>query len=134
MNIRVFEKSDVPALAKAIESDKLHPGEWKISHFYDEANNQLPANTVVSVIEDSKGPVSFVRYTKTLRISCVWADGDDAGRNARAVIQGLRDAVERARAAGFSEIIIQSSYPPLANFLTRVMGMTQHGDQFILTV
>jgi hypothetical protein len=126
ITIRKFTPEDVPDLQKAIDADKFHPGEWNVDHFKEPAT--------VNVIGDSKGPIAFVRYTKTLRISCVWSDGEDVSRNARAIIQGLNDAVQKARASGYTEIIITTSHKKLAVFFGQVMKMTRSGDEYILLV
>lgn len=124
---RAFSKTDIPALEKAIKRDTFHPGEWKVEHFtYPYVASQ--------VIEDDKGPIVFVRFTKSLRISVVWNDAADTSRNARAIIFGIKDAVEKARASGFTEIIITTSHPKLQVFLTRVMKMTRSGDEYLLAV
>jgi D-aminopeptidase len=75
-----------------------------------------------------------VRYTKTLRISVVWNDGEDNSRNARAIIFGIRNAAEKAVASGFTEIIIATSHPKMRVFLERVMKMTRSGDEYLLAV
>ena len=136
MDIREFAAEDVPALQEAIDSDKFHPGEWKVEHFYNPVPdpNVYRAPVSTNVIEDQYGPIAFVRYTKTLRISCVWYDGDDISRNARAIIQGIRDAVTKARACGFSEVIITTSHPKLATFFEDVIKMTKSGDEYVLAV
>lgn len=139
INIRAFEKEDVPALTAAIDNDKIHPGTWTVNDFYDspediENKKALNIPKYVKVISDQHSPIAFVRYTKTLRICAVWADGRDRQRNSRAVIQGIRDAITNGRASGFTEIIIQTDYEPLAQFFTQVMKMTQHGDQFTLAI
>jgi len=126
VNIRDFTQEDIPALQKAIDADTFHPGEWQVDHFTP------PVKT--NVIEDSEGPIAFVRYTKTLRISCVWNDTADTRRNARAIIQGLADAVQKARGSGFTEIIITTSHPQLATFFEKIMKMTKSGDEYILAV
>jgi len=125
INIRIFTDADIPALQKAIDADTFHPGEWQVDHF---------TTTPTDVIEDQNGPIAFVRYTKTLRISCVWSDGADISRNARAIIQGLNAAVQKARASGFTEIIITTSHKRLADFFTTVMKMTKSGDEYLLAV
>jgi hypothetical protein len=121
---------DYPALQTAIDRDTFHPGEWKVDDFIHTPESPK----VCTVIEDSKGPITYVRFTKTLRICCIWNDAEDNHRNARAVIFGIQDAVQMARANGFSEIIIQSSHNKLATFLTKVIGMKQSGSEFLLTV
>jgi hypothetical protein len=130
IQIRPFEESDVPALEQAISRDAFHPaGTWKTEHF----TGEKPAK-VVSVIEDSHGPITFVRYTKTLRITCVWNDGEDNHRNARAIILGIKDAVERARASGFTEIIVETESDKLATFFERVLKMSKSGSEYTLQV
>jgi hypothetical protein len=131
IEIRNLTEDDIPALQKAIEVDTFHPGEWKVEDFLS-SPDKPPVAT--NVIEDQNGPIAFVRYTKTLRISCVWNDGADVSRNARAIIQGIHDAVLKARASGFSEIIITTSHSKLATFFERVMKMTKSGDEYLLAV
>ena len=136
VDIRGFTQEDVPALQKAIDADTFHPDEWRVEHFYNpnlDPETYTPA-LVTTVIEDQHGPIAFVRFTKTLRISCMWNDAQDVRRNARAIIHGIRDAVQQARASGFSEIIITSSHPKLATFLERIMKMTKSGDEYLLSV
>lgn len=127
---RALTEQDYPSLQTAIDSGTIHPGEWKVEDFIHTA--EVPK--VSTVIEDSQGPIAFVRFTKTLRICCVWNDEVDHHRNARAVIFGIRDAVVMARANGFTEIIIQTSHMKLATFLTEVMKMKQSGSEFTLAV
>ncbi len=131
VNIRQFTAEDVPALQKAIDGDTFHPGEWKAEHFLPPP--EQPPITA-SVIEDKNGPIAFVRYTKTLRISCIWNDGGDNSRNARAIIFGINDAVKRARASGYNEIIITTNHPKLATFFERVLGMTKSDGEYLLAV
>jgi hypothetical protein len=121
---------DYPALQAAIDSDTFHPGEWKVTDFIHTPESPK----VCTVIEDSKGPITFVRFTKTLRICCVWNDGLDNHRNAKAIIFGVHDAVQMARANGFTELVIQSDNPKLGEFLKRVLKMTESGNQYLLGV
>ena len=127
IDIRQMTESDKPALQDAITRDVFHPGEWKVEHFDQ-------PNILSQVIEDSQGPIAFVRFTKTLRISCVWNDGENVARNARAIIFGIQKAVERARASGYTEIIITTSHDKLAKFFVKVMKMTRSDNEFILQV
>lgn len=126
VNIRAFTDADIPALKQAIDADQFHPGEWQVEHF--------TPPMLTNVVEDQNGPIVFVRYTKTLRISCIWCDGADISRNARAIIQGLNDAVQKARASGFTEIIATTTHERLAVFLERVMKMTKCGDEYVLAI
>lgn len=136
IEFRPFTGADVPALQTAIDIDNIHPGQWKVAHFYDDPEDKkaLRIPKEVSVLEDQHGPIAFVRYTKTLRISCVWVNTADNSRNAKAVIQGIRDAAAKAKASGFTEIIITTNYEKLANFFTQVMKMTRSGDEYLLSI
>lgn len=130
ISIRELTQEDIPALQSAIDRDKFHPDEWRVDHFLPGSG----APVVTEIIEDGGGPIAFVRYTKTLRISCVWNDADKGTKNARAIIHGIRAAVLKARESGFSEITITTSHPKLAVFLTRIIGMTKSSDEYILAV
>ena len=128
VDLRGFTKEDIPALEAAISRDTIHPGEWKIRHFVPEPGDP-PVD--VAVIEDSQGPITFVRYTKTLRVSCVWNDARDIHRNARAIIFGIRDAAKKAAASGFTELLIRADSEKLRTFLRDVMGFSGDRDMIL---
>lgn len=128
VNIRDFTPDDIPALQKAIDADAFHAGEWKIWHF------QIPG-LPTKVVEDSQGPVAFVLYTnheQYLRVSCVWADTDPR-RNARAMIKGIPLMAITAREENRIGLVIETKHDKLANFLIRVFGMRQTGNDYFLT-
>ena len=129
ISIRPLTEQDAPVIQRAIDADTFHQGEWRLEHF-------LPAKPSITttVIEDQAGPITFVRFTKTLRIECVWVDGADNSRNAKAIIHGIQDAVVKARESGFSEIIITTTHPKLAQFFERILGMTRRSDEYVLAV
>lgn len=120
---------DSPALQKAIDGAVFHPGAWKLADFLPDESTK-----VCAVISDQNGPIAYTRYTKVLRVCCVWNDEADYSRNAKAVIFGIKDAVTRARASGFSEVIIQSANPKLATFLENVLKMKKSDGEFLLYV
>ncbi len=128
IDIRSFTKDDLIQLQQAINRDKFHPGLWTVEHFSDKSPKE------VEVISDQTGPIAFVRFTKTLRISCVWNDAEDNHRNARAIIHGIRDAVIRARDSGFTEIIITAESDELKIFLSNVLKMNPQTNEFVLQV
>lgn len=128
LNIRNLTSDDIASLQAAISRDTFHPGEWEAQHFFSQPGQPVAS----SVIEDGEGPIAYVRFTKTLRVSCVWNDCEDFSRNARAIIFGIKQAVDRARASGFTEIIIKTSHPKLAEFLTRVIGMSKSDGEYLL--
>jgi hypothetical protein len=134
---RAMEERDQPALQAAIDRDTFHPGTWSVDDFIFEPESNYEKKRVpkiCTVIEDQHGPITFVRFTKTLRVCCVWNDGTDNHRNARAIIFGIREAVTQAQANGFTEIIIQTDHDKLATFLTEVMKMTKSGNEYLLAV
>jgi len=136
IEIRPFSETDIPALQAAIDRDKFHPGEWSVKHFYDDPADPdaLKIPKEVATMSDSKGPIAFVRYTKSLRISCVWNDETDNHRNGRAVLNGILDAIKKARASGFTEIVIRSESEKLATFFERIMKMKRSRDEFLLQI
>jgi hypothetical protein len=117
--LRAFEPRDIPALQVALATDTFHPGVWKVEHFTHP--------TVCSeIVEDSAGIAIFALYEResaeTLRLSCVWADGNDSKRNAKAIIFGIHSLVQKARAAQYKEIVTESEHAPLRAFLSKVLG------------
>ena len=129
IDIKPLQPEDMPALSDAIGRDTFHPGTWTVDDFTTKPDRPV----TVDVIRDQNGPIAFTRYTKSLRICCVWNDDQDNSRNAKAILFGIKDAVEKARASGFSEILIQSDNPKLATFLTRI-GMHESKGEFLLYV
>lgn|ERR1017187_2914474 len=127
---RAMTEQDYPALQAAVDRDTFHLGEWKVSDFI-----HTPESPKMStVIEDAQGPIAFVCFTKTLRISCIWNDENDIHRNARAIIFGVHDAAERARSSGFSELVITTESEKLASFFERVLGMKRSQHEFLLQI
>jgi hypothetical protein len=131
MDIRDLNPTDLTALQEAIDRDTFHSGEWTKEHFYQQSETSLPS-VYTQVIENKNGPIAFVRYTKTLRISCVWNNTEETSRNAKAIILGIHNAAEMARASGFSEIVITTNYKPLADFFTKVLKMKHSQDEYFL--
>lgn len=130
IDIRQMTGEDIPLLQTAIDNATSHPGNWEVGNFVSTESKPRVAN----VIEDSQGPIAFTRYTKSLRLCCVWNDENDVSRNAKAIIFGVKDAVERARASGFSEVLIQTSNPKLEAFFTQVLKMKKSDGEFIMYV
>jgi hypothetical protein len=136
IEIRPFDKADIPALQAAIDRDTFHPGEWSVKHFYDDPADPdaLKIPKEVTTMSDTQGPIAFVRYTKSLRISCMWNDETDNHRNGRAVLIGIFDAIKKARANGFTEIIITTESEKLATFFEKILKMKRSKDEFLLQV
>ena len=126
MEMRPMVPTDVPAFEAALEGDKFHPGEWTLEHFAD-------PQVMSSVVEDKKGPVVFVRFSKVLRISTVWSDPENNGRNARAIVAGMKSAIHEAIKSGYKEIIVTTEHAPLAEFLKK-FGFNQQGTEYLLSL
>jgi len=134
MEIRDLTPEDFPALQAAIDRDTFHPGEWKVTDFVQDFSEDGVYHPAVHsrVIEAKSGPVTFVRFTKVLRVSCVWNDAEDISRNAKAIIYGVNKAAEMARGSGFSELIIYSEHEKMSAFLVKSLGATKRGSEHLL--
>jgi hypothetical protein len=129
INIRDAGSEDVDNLIKAIEADSdWHGGKADVEFFTSKPGRPV----VTSVIEDEKGPITFIRVTKSLRVCCAWCDEKDSQRNARAVIFGITEIVKKARESGFTEVIIHTDGERLGRFLNRVMKMEKRENEFVL--
>ena len=119
MELRAFESKDISALRAALAADTFHPGLWRVEHF-------THPRVYAEVVTDDQGIAVFALYEResaeTMRLSCAWADGHDTRRNARAIIFGIQSLVQKARAAKYKEIVTESEYPPLRDFLDKVLG------------
>ena len=124
MNIRPLDVQDLDELEKASKADLVHPDLWTKEHF-------TAPNVQTEVVEDKQGPRVYVLFTKTLRISCVWHDYDSPSRNAKAILFGLQDAIEKAKKSGFTEIVVESGHWPLRLFLRKI-GFISKGYDLVL--
>jgi hypothetical protein len=127
INIRPFNReTDVEPLKEAIEKDTLHPGAWTVEHFTD-------PTLFAEVVEDEQGPVIYARFTKTLRISCGWADPENTKRNGRPAFEGVADTIQKAKASGYTEVIVLTNHPPLAEFLKK-FGFKEAKGEYLLQI
>jgi len=130
MKNRPIYNSDLPALQAAIDADKFHPqGTWSVEDF----------KGFSEVFEDSHGPVVFVVYNTEeggrLRISTMWVAPDETHRNGRSIIFLVRLAADRAKAAGFKELIFTTTHDKLANFCMRALGFVSiGGNEYVLPI
>ena len=119
MELRALTAGDIPALRAALAADTFHPGVWTVEHFINPAFYS-------EVVEDERGAAIFALYVResdmTMRLACMWADGHDNKRNARAIVFGIQSLVQKARASGYKEIVTESDHEPLRAFLSKVLG------------
>ena len=122
---RPLEQKDLPMLKQALDQDTFEhcdPEQYTMDHAYS------------VVYEDGKGPIGVLRYTKTLRLVCVWCDNADKRRNAASAIQAVKDAVEQAKANGFTEILCETESESLKQFYVRKLGFREAGKALILSM
>jgi hypothetical protein len=86
------------------------------------------------IYEDEKGPIGILRYTKTLRLVCVFCDNDDKERNAAGAIQAVVDAVAQAKANGFVDVICETESPSLKKFYVNHLGFKEAGKTLVLHI
>jgi hypothetical protein len=115
---RPLQPEDTETLQKALDQNEFHQGQK--TEYYTNVG-------VTDVYEDSQGPIGFLRYTKTLRLCTVWVDNNDRQRNAASVIQAIKDAVEKAKANGYSDILFSTNSAKLKAF-SETLGFTEDTD------
>lgn len=119
---RPLEFLDLPLLQRALDQDTFEHASTA-DYTQDGAYSE--------VYEDEVGPIGVLRYTKTLRLMTVWVDNNDKERNAASVIQAISDAVVKAKASGFSEIVFNTQSPTLAAFCTHKLGFQESNGEYI---
>ena len=122
---RPLESKDIPMLKQALDQDTFEhcqSGEYTMDHAYS------------VVYEDEKGPIGVLRYTKTLRLVCVFCDNNDKERNAAGAAQAVIDAVAQAKANGFTEILCETESPLLKKFYVEKLGFKEAGNTLVLHV
>src|SRR5271166_3679293 len=117
--------ADLPMLQKALDQDTYEHADVK---------QYTMDNAFSEVYEDDAGPIGVLRYTKTLRLVTVWCDNHDRERNAASVIQAISDAVVKAKASGFTEIVFHTESPMLARFCCTKLGFAESKGEYVLHV
>lgn len=123
---RPVEERDLETIQKACDASTFHSGLMPEHYVGD--------RKYAEIYEDGNGPIGVLSYTKTLRLCVAWCDENDRSRNAKAIIVALKNAVEKAKAAGFTEIIFETKNEKLANFCTKVMGFQASAGEYVLYV
>ncbi len=122
---RPLESKDIPMLKQALDQDTFEhcdPEQYTMDHAYS------------VVYEDGKGPIGVLRYTKTLRLVCVFCDNDDKERNAAGAIRAVGDAIEQAKANGFVDVICETESPSLKKFYVNHLGFKEAGKTLVLHI
>jgi hypothetical protein len=119
---RPLAQEDLSILQSALEKSP-HPDQ-KVEHY-------VGANKYSEIYSDESGAIGILRYTKTLRLCATWVDNEDRARNAQSIIQAVEDAVVKAKANGFNEIIFQTDSPSYAKFCVNKLGFLESRGEFI---
>jgi hypothetical protein len=133
MNIRLATEADKPHLAELIAKDPYHSGklipEFFIGLMYDEPNKKWIKDPTVecAVLEDEKGPVLYIRYVRSFRMS-IQFDMDERKRNLKMLMEGFPVFREMAKSSGFKEIVFDSVSTPLIALTTKRMGFKASPD------
>jgi hypothetical protein len=110
MIVRPIEERDRQILEQSIAKDAWHSETTKADFFYDK-------RAVVTVFED-EAPIMFVKGSTVLRLDIQFCDNEDYRSNA-AALQELSKVIETSKAAGFSEIVFQSSSELLRKYCVK---------------
>ena len=102
---RLINGEDRALLEKSIHNDPYHKDTTTPDFFYDN-------RSFCDVYEIENKPVMFVRATKTLRLDIQFCDNGDKLNNI-AALHELESITERAKAAGFTELVFCSDSPLL---------------------
>ena len=119
---RPLEPTDFEMLKAALNHDQYD---------HDGPMDYIRDNTEADVYEDENGPIGILRYSKTLRLMTVWCDNQDRVRNGASVIQAIADAVRKAKAAGFTDIIFNTQSPTLAKFCIDKLGFEESKGEYV---
>ena len=120
---RPLESKDLPMLKAALDQDTFEhcqPSEYIMEGAYS------------VVYEDEQGPIGVCRYTKTLRLVAVWCDNADKRRNAASAVQAVKDAVQQAKANGYTDIVCQTDSESLKRFYVTQLGFKEAGRTLVL--
>jgi hypothetical protein len=116
VTIRPMVTEDRDAVETACAASE---GNWELSEFQEMESHPR----YCAVVEDANSPIAFVRFTKSLRVTCLWTNGSDRARNTLATKRGLEEAIALGRANGFTEIVVCAISEDQRQFLVTECGM-----------
>lgn len=123
--VRPMTEDDIPILSESLKNDEYHSS-TSANFFYPVFSDGTKDLSVqCNVYEDSKGPIMFVRGTKALRLDIQFLNNEDKRRNALVMGREFKEFAQRARMAGFTEVVFNTSSPQLKEFCTKVLGFTE---------
>jgi len=111
---RKTSDSDASQIAAWIAADPQDSGATKADFFLPSENTV--AKNFLYAIEDEQGPIFYVRGENVLRLHIQFAP-NERRRTAAAVAEFAETMAQGAKKLGYSELIFESVYRPLINFL-----------------
>jgi hypothetical protein len=118
---RPLAQADLAMLEKALIQDE-YP--------HAKVNDYIRDHTFSEVYEIDARPVAVMRYTKTLRVIGVLCDNKDKRRNAVVIIKALTDAIDNAKANGFTDVTFVTDSPALAKFCIDRLGFVERNGEY----
>lgn len=112
--VRRIEHKDKQVLATSLATDSFHST--------TDPDFFFAPGSVCNVYEDDKGPVLFLRGTKSLRLDIQFVSNNDFERNRGTMLDGFPGLIERAKRSGFTEIVFCSNSPLLMRFCRQKFG------------
>lgn len=119
---RRIEQDDWNLLEISVSKDEYHSATTLPEFFYDE-------RALCNVYEDENGPVMFVRGTNALRVDIQFIDNYDRERNAKVMLEGFADFANKARNAGYTELIFNTDNPALKVFCTHKLKFIESNGE-----
>lgn len=126
MNSRALVNEDLPVLQAALDQNVLHPDQ--------KAEDYTGLKMYSEIYEQDGKPVGIVRYSKTLRLCSAFCDSQDRVQNAEYLQQVLADAMKKAEASGFTELIFNTNAPAMAKFAIEKLGFVESQGEFVKAV
>jgi hypothetical protein len=120
---RPLAKEDIPMLQVALDTSVAHVGQ--------KAEAYTGENMQSDIYEDSTGPIVCVCYTKSLRLCTAWYSEDDLRRNAVAILRGMQETIQRAKASGFTEILFDTESEKMRKFMSHLGFKTETGTMVL---
>jgi hypothetical protein len=105
---RWITPEDYTTLDFSLKADKFHTT-TKPEFYY-------APGSFCKVYEDDKGPIMYVRGTKSLRVDIQFVDNNDFERNRKTLTEDFPAFADACRRGGFTEIVFNTTSPLLKRF------------------
>lgn len=129
MGVRGYKPGELPIMAEAMAKDPQHAGQTPMAWVSDPLTENYVWDDAPGDNEDGK-PIFFWRQSKVLRIDIQFVPELNGMATGKALVKGLIWLEERAKAAGFREIVFDSVYPSLIAFMGKLGFEPMGKDNF----